>query len=208
MPKLDVIICLGKSINSDGTLDWILEKRVELAYELARKRNIPLILTGFKSYRRDEEIDITEASAMYNYLRTNHNIKNMKIILEEKGESTIHQLCIIKKNLLVPNKWYLVGIVTDKIHLRRAKITAKWIFGDEFRVYGFESKVNLVGIFRKTYESSEKEKYNLTVDSILKKYKKGDDKAILHFDQRVRKTSKKHIGSGGNPDNLHKITNG
>jgi len=200
MEKLNAIICLGKSINKNGSLDQILTNRVELAYKLANENQIPLILSGGKSHRRIlEKITTSESFAMYRYLIQKYPKMKLRIILEEKGESTIHQLCILKNNSLLPNKWFSVGLVTDEVHLKRATITAEWIFGDKFKVHGFGSKVNLIGKLRKIYEEREKEKYNLTVESIIKKHKKGDDEVILQFDKKVRKISKKHIKERGNP---------
>lgn len=208
MSKPDVVICLGKSINKDYSLDWILTNRVELAYKLAKKNNVPLLLTGGKSHKKVlEKVAKSEASAMYDYLKKNYPGLKLIVILEEKGESTIHQLCIIKNKILLPKKWYNLVLVTDEIHLKRAVITTEWIFGDKFKVFGQGSLINLNGSLRSLYENREGEKYNLSINGLIKKYKKGDDKGILKFDEKIRSASKEHIISGGDPTVLQEIIN-
>ncbi|OGM13817.1 hypothetical protein A3A76_04880 [Candidatus Woesebacteria bacterium RIFCSPLOWO2_01_FULL_39_23] len=208
MAKLDIIICLGKSINKDGSLDRILSQRVELAFKLATKNNIPLILSGGKSHKRFlEKFPSSESSAMLSYLKQNYPETDLNVILEEKGESTIHQLCIIKNKLLIPKKYFRVGLVTDEIHIKRAIITTEWILGDQFKIVGFGSPLTLRGKGREKFISREEEKYDLTINKLFKKYQKGDDRGLLEFDKRFRVSTKKHIKSGGNPNTiLHKIT--
>ena len=132
MTRLDVVICLGSTPNKDGGLGIVLEERVKLAYKLTEKHKVPLVLSGGKSHKISNSPIKSQAAAMLNYLKTKYKLENLNIILEEIGSSTMHQLCEIKNNILTPNKWLSVGLVTDKVHLRRAKITAEWIFGKKF----------------------------------------------------------------------------
>lgn len=203
--KLDVVICLGKTPNEDGNLGENLKERVKLAYKIANKSNVPLILSGGKSHKILEKRPISEATAMHKYLKTNYDIKNMEIILEEKGESTIQQLCIIKNDILLPSRWFKVSLVTDKVHLKRAKNTAEWIFGKKFVVYGFGSKPNIVEEKIDSYLNREKEKLKLSKSNFTKNFRRGDDKSILEYSKIYRKLKREHIRKGGDPSKVLKI---
>lgn len=181
--SIDVVICLGKTPNPDGSLDPILQGRVDLAYKIAVKNNARLLLSGGKNLRILKTKELSESAAMQKYVVDTYNTDSVKIILEEKGSSTISQLCIIKNEILIPKKWFTVALVTDEIHLERALITTQWILGDDFTITPFGSKVKVSEEKRKAYIARENEKIQLTRKNFAKNFKKGDDKKILNYDR-------------------------
>lgn len=191
MDKIDCIICLGKNLNDDGTLDWVFQERVNLAGKMFSEHpESLLILTGGKSHLDNRNDIPSQAFAMLKYLKDKMTLDETKVILEENGVSTIHQLCIIKRDFLIPQNFKNIAIVTDEVHEPRATILAKHIFGAEFNVEGYPSIVNIGGEYRKSIEKVEKEKYEITVESIVKKFEDGDDKGILEREENYRKELK------------------
>lgn len=198
-PRHDVVICLGKSLTKNNHLDRILKGRVDKAVSLGIKYQIPVILSGGKSYKLQYSTYKSEATHMYKYAASLLGSNKVKLIKESKGQSTIHQLCIIKNSFLLPNNWTRVCLVTDQIHIKRATITAEWIFGDRFTIIPYGSETKLKGDKKSKYLVSEKTKYLLTLKGIINKFVKGDDMNILRLDQKIRSDAKKFIKSGGDP---------
>lgn len=188
MDKIDCIICLGKNLNDDGSLDWVFQERVNLAGKIfVEHPESVLVLTGGISHLDNRSDLPSQAFAMLKFLKENFKIDETNIILEEEGVSTIHQLCIIKNDILIPQKFKNIAIVTDVVHEPRATVLAEHIFGPEFNVKGHGSIVNIGGEYRKSIDRVEKEKYEITVESIVKKFEKGDDKGILEREENYRK---------------------
>ena len=89
------------------------------------------------------------------------------------------------------------AIVTDVIHMPRAAILAEWVLGDNYKIYQISAKINIVGLYREAMEKKEKYNYDLTIQHIVNVYKKGDDKSILEYEERIRESNKSHIAAGG-----------
>ncbi len=203
--KVDVVICLGKSIEKDGSLDSILQERVRLAFTLCKLYKSPLVLTGGKSHKLTDKRLFTEAEAMLNFINLHGVLDEVNIILEKKGESTIHQICILKNTVLIPNKWYKIVLVADKTHLKRAVFTARWILGDKFFVTGCGSKLKIPEDELVQRKLREEEKFRLTVPNFENNFAKGDDANILKFSNMYRDAMLRLIENGGNPKDVLKI---
>lgn len=141
----DYVIVLGAQVRGDG-LSKTLEYRLEKALEYAQVHpNTILILSGGQG----EDENMTEASAMYEYLKA-HGIPESQMIKEEKSTSTYENLVYSK--LLIQEREQLrlntirdimaasgylvppaeevpirIGIVTSNFHVLRAKSIARHI---------------------------------------------------------------------------------
>jgi uncharacterized SAM-binding protein YcdF (DUF218 family) len=172
---LDVIICLGKAVHNDGSIDWILQERVKKAAEIASNNpQAMLILSGAKHHLDNRSGLPSEAEAMLKYIKDNNLLDSSRIIIEDKGSSTIHQQCIIKTDFLIPNNYKNIGLVTDELHMPRAEVTLKSILGPGFGVVAFPSIVNLAGKARALIIDDEKKSFDLTMETRVNVISPGD----------------------------------
>ncbi|MBQ7795905.1 MAG: YdcF family protein, partial [Lachnospiraceae bacterium] len=141
----DYVIVLGTQVQGE-TVSKMLENRLDKAYEYAKVHpNTVFILSGGKG----EGEDISEAQAMYDYLKK-RGVPEYQMIMEDRSVSTYENLVFSKilidereKNRrswikdLMNRSGYLVppdeevtirvGIVTSNFHVLRAKGIAKHI---------------------------------------------------------------------------------
>jgi hypothetical protein len=134
---------------------------------------------GGSFYKNIEKQKISEALVMKRYLEKNFKkqLKNTKIITEEKTTSTVEQICFLKK--LIKKEKFLysdVVIVSSKFFGNRVKLYTEYILGTNKGIIFLESKIpkNLEARFKKVEEGKLK-----VVQNWFKKHKKGDDKKIL-----------------------------
>jgi hypothetical protein len=202
MTEIDFYILLGKGLYQNSELDWFAQARCDKAIKLMTySPSAKLIITGGRNIS-----DVSEASVMANYITSkNPQIKD-RIILEEEGLSTIHQLVLVKKKLLIPdkvngveivNRLVNIGLITDETHLSRAMLTADHLLGDEYKVTGFGATLRISGYARKAIETYENKMYELTKrNPVLLYCKKGDHEAWFKFDEFLRATKKEKHTDG------------
>jgi vancomycin permeability regulator SanA len=193
MPEIDIFILLGKGLYRNNELDWVGEARCEEALKImANNPTKKLIITGGKNIS-----DVSESSVMAEYIITKNPQLKEKIMLEELGLSTIHQLVLIKKNILMPQgqdgeRFVNIGLITDETHLSRAILTAEYILGDDYKITGFGAPLKISGYYRKSIETYENKMYELTKSNPVLLYcQKGDHEAWLKFDEYKREAKKK-----------------
>ncbi|MDP4182930.1 MAG: YdcF family protein [Bacillota bacterium] len=189
MPSVELIICLGKNIYDDGSLDNILKLRVEKAVEVFLSNpNSRLILTGGKGYSDTRKSEVSEAEAMYKYVAEKYpNLNFNNIIVEKNGKSTINQLCLIKKEVVLPNNYRKIALVTDEVHMKRALAILDGILGDDYTIVSFPSKIDIVGLWRRLIENDEANLYDKTINNLIKRVKRGDEDDWLIADQEIAK---------------------
>lgn len=186
----DIIICLGKSLNNQDKPDWILESRLNKTIDLANEfPDIKIILTGGIGHFEKERISISQAEGMKRYILTIANELKDRIILEEKGESTIGQMCIIKTDFLMANKYKNIALITDEIHMARASILFEAILGDEYKVTKASAEINLNDNWKKPQIDKELQMILLSRNTWLKDIKKGDHEEWRRVDEEYRKKS-------------------
>lgn len=82
---MNVAVVLGYQLNLDGSMDSILEKRLNMALQLIKEEKVDkVICTGG---RPRMEVSVSEAEVMYNYL-VEHGVNPELLIKEEKSGST------------------------------------------------------------------------------------------------------------------------
>ncbi len=120
--KVDYIIILGARLYGSIPSPALLE-RLKVAKEyLKENEDVKVIVSGGQGPNED----VSEAYAMEKYLLDN-NIRNDRIILEDKSTSTFENLKMsLDKIKEVDNKKEIrVLIATNKYHIFRAKLLAK-----------------------------------------------------------------------------------
>lgn len=176
---METFILFGKGLFRDGKLDWVAQARCELAINLIKKNpSSRLIITGGQPLTTQ-----SEASVMRDYIAERIPITG-KIILEETGRSTVHQLIILKNNYLIPQKLFKIGLISDEMHMPRVELTARHLLGDEFQITAYKAEVRMSGKYGKLIEAFEKELFDFTAKSpVIVHCPKGDDKAWALYEK-------------------------
>lgn len=171
----DIIICLGKMLFNDEP-DWILESRLKKTIEVAlHYPEAPVVLTGGQSYLIKGKAGLSEAQAMKKYLLKLQPNLVKRLIIEEKSDSTIDQVIIIKKSIIVPGKYQHIGLVTDEINMPRSRTTVSNILGKGFTILPFPAEVKISGRYRTALEFMEQYLEKTLKRTRLKAIKPGDD---------------------------------
>lgn len=184
---MKTFVLFGKKLLPDNTLSWVGEARCEKAIELLRKHLASqLIISGGRTTSK-----ISEASAMRDYILK--RIPTAAILLEEKSEISIHQLCILKLNFLLPRKVNEVGLITDEIHMPRLVLVATKIFGNSIRIIEYPADVRISGVDRKLIEEYEQKLIDLTKNNPAYVHGGvGDHELWLEYDEFYRSHRKKN----------------
>jgi uncharacterized SAM-binding protein YcdF (DUF218 family) len=194
--KLNLIICLGCQLNRHNEPTWMLQARVDQAAIIFQHHpESLLLLTGGKSYLQSEVIT-SEAEAMRKYLLSKYQVDRTRLLLETESTSTIEQLCMIKHELIEPEGYHAMALVSDEFHIRRAAFMFKQIMGPEYNVYPIGAMVNLSGKYLESLRQLEDSYYQLTIDT-YGSFTPGDHQAILEADRKNRNAMRQHVAKGG-----------
>ena len=178
MSKL--IVCLGYSLKPDNSVHSVLENRLIDVVNLCKQNvGFTLLLMGSSRYGDLRQDKISEASAMKDYLdkKFRKALEGVKIITEETTQSTVEQLCYLKK-FLEREKINLADlvIVSSEFFSERVKLYAEYIFGtiDGVTFIGSSIPTEMVENFKRAegHKIAEGKKW-------LKDIRKGDDEGIL-----------------------------
>jgi uncharacterized SAM-binding protein YcdF (DUF218 family) len=141
--KKDVIIVLGYSLESDGSLSEIGKARVEKGVELFKKGvSDNIIFCGCFGLTSMPSTPQTEAQAMKEYAES-LGMPAKNIFLEEKSKDTIGNIYLTKDNILENKNWKNIIIITSDFHTLRTKYIAKKAFGPEYKIDFVEVPCNL-----------------------------------------------------------------
>ena len=171
-----IIACLGYHLNPDGSINPILQNRLnDSVAEITKNPNSILMLMGSSMYREKNPVRTSEAGVMKKYLETNFggNLKDIKILTEENSTNAVEQLCFLKQE--VQNISDLT-IVSSEFFGDRVKLYAEYIFGTANGITFIESK--LPHDIKEKFKEVETDKFTKAVEW-LKNHKKGDFEAIL-----------------------------
>lgn len=139
MPKLDCLIVLAGGFTDSGTLPSSVKDRLFYAIKLyVSSHTDKIVVTGKHSrYWKRRRVEKTEASMMREYL-TSMGIPPQAILLEDTSLTTYQNLLHVRDQILYPNKFRNIGIVTSQFHVRRISIIVKILFSNEFsiKLYG------------------------------------------------------------------------
>jgi hypothetical protein len=120
----DAIVVLGGTVLEDGTLAPWVAARVERAVE-AYNRGVAsrVIFTGRTNLYGPQVPTVTEAAAMSEHARR-LGLPADAALLEEHARDTLGNAYFVRRDLLEPNGWHSIRVVTSDFHLSRAA----WVF--------------------------------------------------------------------------------
>lgn len=191
MKKYDAILILGRGIDEQGEIPKFAKATIEKAVEMfQQKQTDKIIFAGKWSYNSTFIPPKTEAQAMAQYA-IDLSLPKKAIILEEESEATVFNLCNVKKDILIPNNWTNIAIISSPYFNERLKLNTDMIFGDNIKYniididYPFQDPINL--------QNNEERKLAQAIE-FHNNLKKGDDRliyknALVEIEQRGRKWS-------------------
>ena len=120
----DAIVVLGGKVEEDGTLAPWVAARVERALEAYRAGAAArVVFTGRVGLYGPAHPPITEAAAMAAYAEE-RGLPAAVILLEEHARDTLGNAYFVRRDILQPNGWSSIRVVTNDFHLSRSA----WVF--------------------------------------------------------------------------------
>lgn len=142
----DAIIVHGNKLSKDGQLSKDAIERVRtavLTYEEGLASQI--VFTGGKSFtQRDDSVPI-EAYAMQNYALL-AGVNNSDIYTEVRSLETIGNVLFTKSEIVTPNKWSRLAVVTSESHLKRTLGIYHHIYDSSYDIIGIPSPNNATAL--------------------------------------------------------------
>ena len=124
MKRHDAIVVLGGTVSEDGTLAPWVAARVDRAVE-AFEAGVAarVIFTGRTGVHGPAQPRVTEAAAMAAFAEQ-RGLPAAAVVLEEHARDTLGNAYFVRRDILQPNDWRSVRVVTNDFHLSRAA----WVF--------------------------------------------------------------------------------
>ena len=120
----DAIVVLGGTVLDDGKLAPWVAARVERALEAFDSGVAArVIFTGRTGVYGPAQPAVTEAAAMAAYAKQ-RGLPAEVVLLEEHARDTLGNAYFVRRDLLQPNEWRSIRVVTNDFHLSRAA----WVF--------------------------------------------------------------------------------
>lgn len=178
--KKDAIVILAHSVNPDGFLPPIPRYRVEKGVDLFKKGIADrIIMSGSLGFLIDYTPSKTEAKAMKEYA-VSLGVPEKNIFTEEDSKDTIGNAYYTRKNILKPNSWKDIVVVTSEYHLPRTRYVFNKILGKEHNVEIVAADSRLNGEEARQ-KSAEEEKIMALTKRWLDGIEDGDMEAITRF---------------------------
>lgn len=138
--NLDALIVLANTMDAQGNLNPESTARANMAAEIFKKLAIPKIVTCGWDYRNDSSIRIGEA--FKEYLITNFQINEEKILVEGNSRDTVGDAFFTKINFALPLTWKNILVITSSYHVRRTQEIFNFIYGNNFLIKVCGAKVD------------------------------------------------------------------
>jgi uncharacterized SAM-binding protein YcdF (DUF218 family) len=130
----DAIIVLAGGINSDGSLPDLTRSRVDRGIQHFNNGAARiLIMTGKYGFWLDWQKQVplrSEAEAMKEYA-ISRGVSPASIVAEQDSKDTLGNAYFTKRNILEPNNWKNVLVITSDFHLERTKYIFDLVLGGE-----------------------------------------------------------------------------
>jgi|SRR3989344_1823599 len=179
--KYDTVVLLSHKLNPDGSMTSQGISRLNGCVDLYRK-NIASTITVSGNYTRKRyDNNNVKDSDFYiyikDYLISKKNIPSKNVFLEMVSLDTIGNAVFTKKDIVLPNGWKKLIILSNDYHMNRVKKIFNFVFGDGYELLFYGVKTDNNDIYLRTPEEEE--------DSLqfflrnFKDVKAGDDARIL-----------------------------
>lgn len=176
-----MLLVLGSKIGQNGELSERAMKTVQKAVDLYRQGVAPrIVFSGKWSYKEQGDLPITEAAAMAKFART-LGVPQQACVLEEESYNTVANGYFTKVNVLAPNNWKSVLLITVEVVDKRVHLTVSKILGPEYICDVVLADFSYPPQHREELQILESEKLS-DVKKFLAKYHDGDHEGIMQGD--------------------------
>lgn len=193
----DVIIILGGRINTDGTLPDLPRGRVDEGVRRYKNNEASKILmTGNYGFWLDWSREIpmrSEAGAMKEYAES-LGVSGHDVLVEAVSKDTLGNAYFTKINILEPNKYRNVIVVTSDFHIDRTKYIFDLVFGPTYAIDYIGVPTNLPAENMAALQNQEVKTIQVLRELIGDQIIPGDTQAIQHV------LFSKHPGYSPNPE--------
>jgi uncharacterized SAM-binding protein YcdF (DUF218 family) len=133
--QYDAIVVLAGGITDEGLVPESVKLRINRAQILLEQKKAPrIIFSGRWSWYRENHKPLrTEAAAMVEYAQS-LGMPRRCLLKEEQSHDTWGNALFTKTDLLEPNNWHKVVVITSDFHAARASRVFKNILGDNYVV--------------------------------------------------------------------------
>jgi vancomycin permeability regulator SanA len=158
----DAVIVLANLMDAKGVLNDESVMRLKAGCECYESRSAGFMVTSGWAYRNDSDICI--GSAMARTLVREFGVPDEHIKVDLSARDTVGDALFTKMNVVVPNGWRSIVVVTSDYHRERAKEIFTFIYGVgyEIEVIGIKTsptaqqlanEVSSLAAFRDTFKS-------------------------------------------------------
>ncbi|MCF7871550.1 YdcF family protein [Candidatus Woesearchaeota archaeon] len=172
---MKILVVLGGSLKSDGSLAFKVKARADLAFKKFSKENYDFIIaSGNHSISLNFTPKLTEANAIKKYLVLN-GLTEDKIILEEQSKDTIGNAYYTKLLIMNLKPIQEICVITSKSHIKRSEYIFKKVFGPSHNLRFVGSEENISDV-----ENNYKKETSIlkVTKNWLDPIRDGDHKAI------------------------------
>lgn len=176
--KYDAILVLGRGIDKNGKMPEVAYASVRKAKELYDDGYADhIIFSGKGSYKSEFIPPKTEAETMSDYA-VSLGVSCSTIIIEDKSEATVLNICNVKQKILIPRKWRNIACISFYPLKPRMEKNFHTVLGLNYRCDFIDTDCRFPSEIEKQKEKSEREKLDGEVAEFFKGIKPGDDKKI------------------------------
>ena len=130
LKNFDVILVLSNEMNREGELNKESKARANKAIKIFKSYSAKYLITSGWAYRKDTDLCI--ATAFKNYIIANSNIKSNLVLTELNSRDTVGDAYFTKTNIVVPNNFKKLCIITSNYHIFRTRRIFNLIYGNEY----------------------------------------------------------------------------
>lgn len=169
----EALIIPGGGLTPQEQLTDGAARRMDTAVAAWRQGVAPhLVTSGGHSFKLKRVHSVTEAEAMKRYAIT-MGVPAEAVTKEEPSLETIGNALFTKTDVVVPNDWEHLTVVTSVSHLPRVLKVFRHVYGNDFEIRGMPAPER-VTMIRKGHEALSM----IMLREVLRGTKLGDDAAI------------------------------
>lgn len=171
--RFDALITPGNQLNPDSSLSERGIARITTTIDAWRDETAPyMVLSGKHSFTATDPPPISEAAAMRNYA-LEAGIDPEVIRLEEESLETIGNALFTKTEVVEPNEWERLVVITSESHLPRTLKIFEHVYGRDYSIEGVPAPEQ-ESRSQRVYESLGA----TAMQAVLRGTKPGDSEAI------------------------------
>lgn len=172
-PSGEAFIVLGGGLDRTEELSEKVTQRMDVTISEWQEATAPYVtISGGHSFLARKIPTTSEATVMKQYA-IDKGVPESDIFIEECSLDTVGNALFTKTNIVIPNGWEHLIVVTSSSHLPRAVKIFEHVFGNDFEIRGIPAPEQ-VGIRERVWETLG----SVLVNEVLRGTKPGDNEAI------------------------------